>query len=315
MPSRFAVRRRAVPGLGLALALLMGGAVPEAGNPALSRLVLEIDSLDLYRAGLELGVEVTVEGQGVLYRRGAGEARAAASAIKTAIALDLLAVLGEELQEVPSGVDFLLTSGNHPAFRGFTPEQLAHCRSRLPGLSYLDLARVMMGRTPAPAEVYNAACNVIMVKVGGPAAITRRLHELDPVLGGIDINRYMETWDGDGDNRATPRSLVALYSMTSHGIVPGLDGERVAILRELVLEVGDGGPGSVFEKGGTLFPVPMVRVHAGYVERPGRDLVYAVMGEIPAVEEGEDPGKLFLELMATVDSVAVLCRACAPDRN
>jgi len=290
--------------------LFLGGASPHGPDPSLARLILRIDSLDL--EGLQLGVEVTREGEGVLYRRGAEEARAAASAIKTAIALDLLEVLGDQLDEAPAGVEFLLTPDTHPAFRGFTDRQLAHCRSRLPGLSYLELARVMMGRTPAPAEVYNAACNILMVKLGGPAAINRRLHELDPLLGGIDINRYMETWNGDGDNRATPRSLVALYSMTSHGVVPGLDAERVAVLRELVLEEGNGGPGSVYEKGGTLFPVPMVRVHAGYVERPGRDLVYAVMGEIPD-PPGDDPGDLFVEFMSAVDSVAVLCRACAPE--
>lgn len=294
--------------------LLLGGASPERPDPALSRLILEIDSLPLYREGLKLGVEVAREGEGVLYRRRAEEARAAASAIKTAIALDLLAVFGSQLDDVPVGIEFLLAPGNHPAFAGFTSEQLATCRSRLAGLTYLELARVMMGRAPAPAEAYNAACNLLMVKLGGPASITRRLHEMDPLLAGIDINRYMETWNGDGDNRATPRSLVTLYSMTSHGIVPGLDARRVEILRELVLEEGDGGPGSVFEKGGTLFPVPMVRVHAGYVERPGRDLVYAVMGEIPDAVDG-DPGDLFVELMSAVDSVAVLCRACAPGGN
>jgi len=302
--------RRVLPILGLLSLLVLGGASPDVPDASLARLILEVDSLDLYGAGLELGVVVTQEGEGVLYRRRAEDARAAASAIKTAIALDLLVVLGHQLEEVPVGVEFLLSPGNHPAFRGFTKDQLANCRDMLPGQSYLDLAQVMMGRAPVSSDIYNAACNLLMVKLGGPAAITRRLHELDPLFRGIDINRYMETWNGDGDNRATPESLVALYSMTSHGFVPGLDPDRVEILRDLVLDVGDGGPGSVYEKTGTLFPVPMVRVHAGYVERPGRNLVYAVMGEI-AHPSNEDPGNLFVEFMSAIDSVAVLCRACA----
>jgi hypothetical protein len=307
--------RRALPLLGLLSILLLGGASPDVPDASLARLILEVDTLELYGAGLELGVVVTQEGEGVLYRRGGEDPRAAASAIKSAIALDLLVVLGDRLEEVPVGVEFLLSPGNHPAFRGFTKEQLANCRDMLPGRSYLDLARVMMGRTPAPSDVYNAACNLLMVKLGGPVAITRRLHELDPLFRGIDINRYMENWNGDGDNRATPESLVALYSMTSHGFVPGLDPDRVETLRDLMLEAGDGGPGSVYEKTGTLFPVPMVRVHAGYVERPGRNLVYAVMGEIP-VPGGGDPGDLFVEFMSAIDSVAVLCRACeAPRRH
>jgi hypothetical protein len=171
----------------------------------------------------------------------------------------------------------------------------------------LELARIMMGRNPAGNEVYNAACNLIMVKLGGPEAITRRLHERDPALRGIDINRYMESWNADGDNRATPASLVALYSMASSGHVPGLDEAHVKIFRDLILESGDGGPGSVYEKTGTLYPTPMVRVRAGYVEREGANLTYAVMGEIPN-HEAEDPGELFVRLMTAVDSVAVLCR-------
>ena len=43
------------------------------------------------------------------------------------------------------------------------------------------------------------------------------------IAGALDPVRGFVPWRGDGDNRATPRSLVALYSMTSHGFVPGLD--------------------------------------------------------------------------------------------
>ena len=121
----------------------------------------------------------------------------------------------------------------------------------------------------------------------------------------------MLTWNGDGDNRATPRALVALYRAIARGAIPGLDEERVRLLRDLVRESGDGGVGSVFDKQGTLYPRPMARVHAGYVERGAHDVVYAVMGECSDVGRRE-PTDAFVQLMAAVDSVAAACRRVAP---
>lgn len=261
--------------------------------------------------GVEFGVHVVLEGKGVLFSRNPGVPRHAASAIKTAILVDLLRFRGDQLDQVPPGVDALLQRGTHPAFSGFLAEELARAREHLPGRTFLELARIMMGRTDAANAVYNAACNVIMVKLGGPSAIARRLHALDPALQGIDIHRYMQSWNGDGDNTATPEALVNLYSMTASGSVPGLDTERVVILRALLLEDGDGGPGSTFGKVGTLYPDPMVRVHAGYLDREGGNLVFAVMGEVPH-PPAEAPTEQFVELMSSVDEVARLCLDLAP---
>jgi hypothetical protein len=270
----------------------------------------ECQSLDLEELGMEIGIQVVLEGRGVVFSRAAAAPRSAASAIKTAIALDLFSFWGEQLDQVPSGLGSLLRTGTHPAFNGFTPEQLKRARAHLAGRPYLELARIMMGRTQDSGEVYNAACNVIMIKLGGPDAITRRLRALDPAFAGFDLNRYMQSWNGNGDNTATPEALVTLYRMTASGHIPGLGEEQVETFRALLLQEGDGGPGSVFEKMGTLYPDPMVRVRAGYLERGEGDLVYAVMGEIAGFSD-EDPAALFERLMTTVDEMAVLCRGVA----
>jgi hypothetical protein len=117
----------------------------------------------------------------------------------------------------------------------------------------------------------------------------------------------MQVWNGDGDNRATPRALVSLYRMAASGQAPDLDAGGVMLWRSLLLDDGDGGPGSRFEKLGTLYPSPMVRVHAGYLERPGGTLVYAVMGEIADPPRGEDPAEVFARLMNAVDAVTAAC--------
>ncbi len=301
---------RACAAMALVLALLPGAA--SAMTPAAYARALDeaVRRAGFGANGLEVGLDVIVEGEGPLASRAAGTPRPAASAIKTAIALVLLADRATVLSEKPAGVESMLRAGAHPAFRGFNADELRDARVELANKSHLDLARVMMGRTGAPNDVYNAACNILMIKLGGPRAIEARLHALDPAFRGFRIDHYMLTWDGEGDNQATPRSLVALYRAIARGEVPGLDDERVGLLRDLVRESGDGSPGSVYEKPGTLFPRPMARVHAGYVERGTRDLVFAVMGE--AMETPDEPAAdTFVRLMAAVDSVAAACRRIA----
>jgi hypothetical protein len=154
--------------------------------------------------------------------------------------------------------------------------------------------------------VYNAACNVLMVKLGGPEAIRRRVQALDPAFAGLDLNRYMLTWQGDGDNWATPAGLLALYRLAAAGRLPRLDAEGQAVFRELVRE--NGSSPVIYEKAGTLFPKPMARVHAGFVERPRGDLVYVVMGEVREPVPGRALEDVFLRLLTTVDAVTMICR-------
>jgi hypothetical protein len=293
------------------------GAIALAGSAAAgsrsSELDAEIVRLGLDRADIRVGIQVVMEGRGVLLDREPAVPRSAASAIKTAVALDLLGSHTQQLDEMPQGLECLLQPGMHPAMAGFTAAELSRCRGALAGKTYRELARIMMGRTPATNDTYNAACNVIMIKLGGPEAITRRLHELDPAFRGIVIDRYMQHWNGDGDNRATPEALVALYRMTASGTIPGLGPAEVDELRELLFDPEARG-GKVFEKGGTLFPRPMVRVHAGYVERPEGRLVYAVMGEV--LDTGATPSAdLFVRLMNGVDAMAAHCRSLSLERT
>ena len=77
------------------------------------------------------------------------------------ILLDLFTTRGD-LDQIPVGLEALLRPGTHPAFNGFSAQALKSARAGLVGRTYMELARIMMGRTGADNQVYNAACNVIM---------------------------------------------------------------------------------------------------------------------------------------------------------
>lgn len=302
-----AVLGLAVIALAAPLARRAPSAAPARGSADRSRAVLDasVDRLLDSGFGFDLAVAVYRGGDGVLYERAADEPRPAASAIKSFLALDLLSSRTPALDAVPAQADEWLRPGGHPAFEGFAEEALARCRAALAGRTYRELARIMMGRTDAPNDVYNAACNLVMIGLGGPASIHERIHRMDPRFAGVDVNRYMLTWHADGDNLASPHALVALYRMTAEGTLPGLDAERQALFREWLLDPATRSPR--YEKPGTLYPEPMVRVRAGYEERGDRDLVYAIMGTMENHREMA-PEDAFVLLLAAVDTLTSICR-------
>ena len=256
------------------------------------------------KIGLDLGVEVYLAGHGTLFSREPQRAMATASAIKSFVALDLLREKGSDLEQVPN-LQRLLYPGSHPAFSGFTTLELESAREALHGLSYRELAEVMMGRTEHTNATYNVACNVLLYISGGLEAVQTRIRAAHPMFAQIQIDHYMYLWRNDGDNLASPHALVALYRMVSEGTAPGLDGDQGALFREWLLHEGDGGIGSRIGKRGTLFPSPMARIQAGYIERDDQDLVYAIMGEMRDVP-GVDPSDAFVMLLAVVDTLTAI---------
>jgi hypothetical protein len=292
-------------GLAFLLALLGFGAVlpGKAAEPPPAELRNAVQRLLDANTGLDLALGVALPDREVVFGHRLDESRPAASAIKAFVALDLLHQHPDRLEDIPAGIGFLLLPGSHPAFSGFRPEALSEARRDLEGLSWLDLARVMMGRDSANNETYNAACNLLMIKLGGPEAIDRRMK----VLGfeGVDLNRYMFQWDG-GDNRATPAVLLRLYTRAAAGSLVGLTPEGGEIFRSLLLE-GEDGQGKRYGKMGTLYPRPMIRVRAGWYERGGTDIVYAIMGTMDESTSAAS-ADAFVFLLAAVDTLAAIVR-------
>lgn len=297
-------------GAAAAVLILLAGPVlfaltPGFGNaantPQTRLAVARGVDLAIARYGVDIGAWVYLENQGVLYERKPDRPMPAASAIKTFIALDFLQQRESRLDETFPEIDSLL---HHPAFRGFTAGGLAEAARQLSGKSYRYLAEVMMGADGKPVEVYNAACNLLLIDLGGPQAVSRRMHRLSPDFKGLDIHQYMEQWNGHGDNMVTPRSLAGLYLLLSRNAIPGASPEVHDQLRAL-LDRSAPGEAPVFEKSGTLYPLPMARIRAGYLERPQADLVFALMGTMT------NPGRLelpdaFVLLLASMDTLTTI---------
>ena len=297
----------ACPGLSLSfvkffvwiLAVFLASASQADGDSRIDQAVQQIIHSEF---DIDLGLAVFVEGEGPVYSRDSDRLFPAASSMKSFVALDFLARYPDRLNKVPLDLSSLLIFGRHPAFFGFSKEEMDVVRGRLTGKTYLELAQIMMGHTNDSNMVYNAACNVLMVELGGPRAIQTHLAQLDSAFSGLDFNRYMYQWNGDGDNRATPAALARLYSMLSRGDLPGLKDMQVSQLRSL-LQRED----RRFEKAGTLYPKPMARIHAGFDDRGDRDLVYAVMGELQNNSHLAPPDA-FVLLLAVVDTLTAIVR-------
>lgn len=280
---------------------------PQASEVAEAEKVLKeaVAFLMSAKIGLDLGVEVHLAGHGTLFAREPDRLMPTASAIKSFVALDLLLEHGDRLHEVPK-IKRLLYPGSHPAFSGFTKLELESARRDLNGMSYGELAEVMMGQTEHTNATYNIACNVLLYVSGGLEAVQNRVRAAHPLFSQIQIDHYMYLWHNNGDNLASPHALVGLYRMLSEGSVPGLTPDQVQLFRGWLRHEGDGGEGTRIGKRGTLFPSPMARIQAGYIERNDQDLIYAIMGQMQDMP-GVDPSDAFVMLLAVVDTLTAIC--------
>jgi hypothetical protein len=83
-----------------------------------------------------------------LYASGSGETLPTASAIKTAILVEMFARFADALDRPPPGLDALLKD-DHPAIVHFGPEQRGEVRKALAGVPVRRLGGIMMGSVPA----------------------------------------------------------------------------------------------------------------------------------------------------------------------
>ena len=279
-------RRPAILGGLLALALL--GIPARADGPRV---------IDAGRLSEALGAAVKgygdpvrmgfiVEGRGGA-ASGEGDATfPTASAIKTAILIELFARFAAALDQPPPGLDALLRD-DCPTIAHFTPEQRAEVRRGLAGASVRRLGGIMMGSVDASNIVYNAAASVAIALLGGPGEATRAIRARDPAFAPIAVRRYMLTdRNSTGDNTATPAALAAVLRCLAHRQVPGLAGPLVEEIRRAVEAKDDPGRGRLFLKTGSLASDPLTIVRSGWLEpaRGGPPVIFVVMLAAP------DPG-------------------------
>jgi hypothetical protein len=247
------------------------------------------------RTGLWLGASAG----DALYASGSGETLPTASAIKTAILIELFARFAKELDHPPMGLSAILRE-DHPASAHFSSQQRAEIRDALAGESVRQIGGIMMGSVPASNIVYNAAANVAIALLGGPKEATRLIRTRDPAFAPIVVRRYMLTdRKANGDNVATPAALAAVLQRLASRSVPGLAEKTVEDIRRAIIAKDDPRGGKLFVKEGDLASDPVTCVRSGWSERPGGGTVVFVVMVAQDKPDAKTADKAHKDLAAT----------------
>jgi hypothetical protein len=213
----------------------------------------------------------------------------AASVVKTAILIELFAAHTGHLDE-PLGAPLaaLLADDVHPALAPFTAPQRAEIRAALTGASARTLGAIMMGSRKESNAVYNAAANLALALLGGPAAASAKIAARDPAFAGVAVRRYMlASRKTNGDNDATPASLAAVLGALASGRVAGVDAATVAEMATVMMTATDPTLGAHRHKEGNLDNDPMTNVKTGFYAPKGKPpIVYVVATVLPAAPSG-----------------------------
>ena len=268
----------------------VAAAVSEASSQLdAARLDRQLDGI--MAAGLDEGMAMSVWVGGATgdpwYVRDAEVWRPAASAIKTAYLVELFDAYAGALDEPVAATAEIVSDPTHPALAHFTAVDQADVREHLTAATPRAIGRMMIRGTSVSNAVYNAAANVTTALLGGPEALTRRIHGRAPAFSGLAVRRYMlAARDVTGDNEATAASLAAVLQRIAARDVPGVDRPTVDAMWDILHVPSDDGPdGAHYYKSGSLNSDPLTRVRSGFWHGRDRVMLYVVMVEQP------DPGR------------------------
>jgi hypothetical protein len=263
-------------------------AVSQAQDVSLPPTVQSI--VDSYPASLRVGLHIEdAQGKFITSLRSTTPF-ASASAIKTALLIELFDQYATELDLSPPALAAFMED-THPAVVHFTPAQRAEIRKGLGGASVRRIGKVMMGTESASNLVYNAAANMTIALLGSPTACTERIHKRSSDLQGMTVRRYMlAPRDQPGDNMATPASLATVWRWLANNAVPDVHADTQRAIEDAILTSSKrhGVSGAHRYKDGALDSWPRTRVYAGCVNVAGLSRAYAVMLEQP-MSDSNDP--------------------------
>jgi hypothetical protein len=278
-PTAFVIPSRLALPISLCLIVSPGLFAEEPPRPDRDKAEQAVRAILAKHGGrIRTGLCVGAPAGEALYASGSGETLPTASAIKTAILVEMFARFADALDRPPPGLDALLKD-DHPAIVHFSPEQRDEVRKALAGVPVRRLGGIMMGSVPASNIVYNAAANVAIALLGGPDEATRSIRARDPAFAPIAVRRYMlADRKATGDNVATPAALAAVLRCLSSRHLSGLTEATLEDIRQAMLVKDEPGRGKVFIKDGDLASDPITCVRTGWCEKPGGGaIVFVVM--------------------------------------
>ena len=234
------------------------------------------------------------------YRRNADVQRPAASAIKTAILLEFFSEQINSLDTPFAASTDIIDNPLSPAIGHFDLAQQAAVRRELRGLTSRELAEAMIHKKHVETNAaYNAAANVIIEYLGGPAALTARVRDRFPQADGLEIARYMlADRQKNADNLLTAESLALVLKRLAQNTLNDALGDAA---RSVMLLESDASRGDHYYKGGTLTSEPQVRIESGWWDDQGTACIYVVIATRPA-GDGND----FDELRANLGELSMV---------
>lgn len=247
------------------------------------------------------------------YQLAADRAMPAASVVKTAVLIELFAAHAGHLDE-PLGpaADAVLADDRHPALAPFSAAQRQEARAGLGGATVRTVGAIVMGSRKASSAVYNAAANLAIASLGGPAEVTAKIRARDPRFGGIVVGRYMLAARTPGDNVATPAALAAVLASIATGQVPGLDDATASAAAQAMMQSTDPALGVHRHKEGNLDSDPMIVVKTGfYLRGSGKPPLIYVVGAALAGKPTGTRDAAHRRLDKLTDAVQAQLRAAA----
>ena len=296
--------------------------VEDASEEVISTAVMDAAVLDaqldeLLKAGQDDGMEVSVWVGGreddPWYVRNAEVWRPVASAIKVAYLIELFNTYADQLDGVLEGAAEIVTDPTHPAIAHFNDEQQADILDHLANATVREVGYMMIRGVGVSNAVYNAAANVTTAVLGGPASLTKLIHDRDPAFAGLVSRRYMQADRVvNGDNEATAAALAVVLQQIAFRRVPKTDADTTQAMWEILHVPEDAGStGSHYFKSGSLDSDPLTRIRSGFWESPTGIVVYVVMVEQPnpGSRTREEAGLHLADVsVAVTDAVLVAAR-------
>lgn len=210
----------------------------------------------------------------------ADEVWPAASTIKVFILIAAYLEFGDVWDQVPDDLGSLLDGDieSPECLRMYDSDSRSVIRSHLSGMSYSDLALSMMGvnQNQIGNSAYNAAANILIHELGGPAACTDRIRSICAEFQSVRVGRYMlvERTPAN-DNICSMRSLAAACRMIASSSTPGITEEGHGEIRDC-FQRSDFMRCSVFEKHGHLSTAPSLSAWIGWIEKDSMPFIYGV---------------------------------------
>ena len=248
-----------------------------------------------------------------------------ASAIKSAILLEFFSKYRHDLSATPKEAPKILSDPKHPALAHFSVREKKEIATALAGASVKRLGHIMIDRhdesgSKYSSVTYNAATNLAIALLGGPAETTQAIHTRDPAFAGITVNRYMlADRKTTGDNTATPLALASLHQKISSRQLTTYPDNALDAVRQ-ILHTRDFPKGAtLYSKGGSLTSDPVTRVQAGWYQAGSTTMPFAIMAAQPlhSPAQGKSQYRVLADLTQTtyVELQSAFLARCIPWPN